>query len=95
MEDNPEVSVVLPCLNEESTIGACIKNIKSVFEKEKINGEIIVSDNGSIDNSVMIAKSLNVRVIHQKLSGYGAACIKGIYTARGKFVVMGDSDSII
>jgi len=93
MEDNPEVSVVLPCLNEESTIGACIKNIKSVFEKEKINGEIIVSDNGSIDNSVMIAKSLNVRVIHQKLSGYGAACIKGIYTARGKFVVMGDSDA--
>lgn len=93
MEYKLEVSVVLPCLNEEATIGACIKNIKNVFKKENITGEIIVSDNGSTDNSIMIAKSLNARIIHQKLRGYGAACLKGIHEARGKFIVMGDSDA--
>ena len=93
MENKPEVSVVLPCLNEETTIGECIKNIKNVFKKENINGEIIISNNGSTDKSVMIAKSLNVRVINQPLRGYGAACLKGIHEAKGKLIVMADSDS--
>ena len=92
MENNPEVSVVLPCLNEEITIGECIKNIKNAFKKENINGEIIISDNSSTDNSVKIAKSLNVRVINQPLRGYGAACIKGISSAKGRIIVMGDAD---
>ena len=93
MEYKPEVSVVLPCLNEEATIGACIKNIKNVLKKENINGEIIVSDNGSTDNSVKIAKSLNARVINQPLKGYGAACLKGIHEATGEFIIMADSDA--
>jgi len=93
MENKPDVSVVLPCLNEEATIGECIKNIKNIFKKENINGEIIVSDNGSVDNSVKIAKSMDVRVVYQPLKGYGAAYLKGIHEARGKFIVMGDSDA--
>jgi len=93
MENKPEVSVVLPCLNEEVTIGECIKNIKNIFKKENINGEIIVSDNGSIDKSVKIAKLLNVKVVYQPLKGYGAACIKGINAASGKFIVMADCDA--
>lgn len=93
MENKPEVSVVLPCLNEEATIGECIQNIKNVLKKENINGEIIISDNGSTDKSVMIAKSLNVKVIYQKLRGYGAAYLKGIHEARGKFIIMADSDA--
>ena len=93
MEDKLEVSVVLPCLNEEATIGACIKSIKNMLKKENIKGEIIISDNGSTDNSVMIAKSLNARVINQPLKGYGAACLKGIHEASGEFIVIGDSDA--
>ncbi len=93
MENKPDVSVVLPCLNEETTIRECIKNIKNVFKKEDINGEIIVSDNGSTDNSVKIAKSLNVKIVYQPLKGYGAAYIKGINEARGKFIIMADSDA--
>jgi len=93
MENKPDVSVVLPCLNEEATIGECIKNIKNIFKKENINGEIIVSDNGSVDNSVKIAKSMDVKVVYQPLKGYGAAYLKGIHEARGKFIVMGDSDA--
>ena len=93
MEDKLEVSVVLPCLNEETTIGECIKNIKNIFKKENINGDIIVSDNGSTDDSVRIAKSLNVRIVHQKLRGYGAVCLKGIHEASGEFIVIGDSDA--
>jgi len=93
MENKPKVSVVLPCLNEEATIGECIKKIKNIFKKENINGEIIVSDNGSTDKSFKIAKLLNVKVVYQPLKGYGAACIKGIHAARGKFILMADCDA--
>ncbi|MCM8787783.1 MAG: glycosyltransferase, partial [Candidatus Omnitrophica bacterium] len=55
MEKDIHLSVVLPCLNEEKTIGICIDKIKKVFLKENISGEIIVVDNGSNDSSREIA----------------------------------------
>ncbi|MDD5086689.1 MAG: glycosyltransferase family 2 protein [Candidatus Nanoarchaeia archaeon] len=88
----PEISVVMPCLNEEETVGKCIDEINKFFEKEKINGEIIVCDNGSKDSSVKIANSKKARVIKQNIKGYGAACIKGILSAKGNIIVIGDSD---
>jgi len=88
----PDISVILPCLDEEKTIGSCIDEIKEVFKKEKIIGEIIVCDNGSRDSSVKIADSKGARIVNQKTKGYGAACIKGISSAKGKIILMGDSD---
>ncbi len=88
----PDISVVLPCLDEEKTVGKCIDEINSIFEKKGIKGEIIVCDNCSIDSSVEIASSKGARIIKQKIKGYGAACIKGILFAKGKIIVIGDSD---
>jgi len=88
-----EISVVMPCLNEELTIGACIEKCKNVFRERNISGEIIVSDNGSTDKSVGIATSLGARVVHQPIKGYGSAYRKGIQSAKGKYIVMGDSDN--
>jgi len=88
-----EVSVVLPCLNEEGSIGACIKKIREVFEKEGIRGEIIVSDNGSGDRSVEIAESLGAKVVREPVHGYGAAYLRGLKEAQGRFIIMGDSDN--
>ncbi|MBI2667486.1 glycosyltransferase family 2 protein [Candidatus Woesearchaeota archaeon] len=85
------VSVVLPCRNEEETIGRCIKTIKEVFKRDKIEGEIIVSDS-STDKSYEIAKSLGVRVIKHNKIGYGNAYIEAFKHTKGKYVVMGDSD---
>lgn len=93
MNYNIEVSVVLPCLNEEASVGACIKKIKEVFAREGINGEIIVADNGSVDRSREIAASSGARSIIETQKGYGAAYLAGLKLARGKYIIIGDSDN--
>lgn len=90
--EGPLVSVVMPCLNEEAAIGACIEKIHRVFAEARIDGEIVVCDNGSTDRSVAIAESLGARVVHQPLRGYGRAYLKGFDEARGRYLVMGDAD---
>lgn len=90
--DVPLVSVVMPCLNEEAAIGACIQKIQQAFKAAGINGEVVVCDNGSTDNSVDIAKSMGVRVVHQPLRGYGNAYLKGFASAKGSYIIMGDAD---
>ena len=93
MSNDIEVSVVLPCLNEEEAIGACIRKIKEVFTKEGIEGEIIVADNGSLDRSREIAAEEGAVVVLEPQQGYGAAYLRGLKEAKGKYIVMGDSDN--
>lgn len=90
--EEPEVSVVMPCLNEEAAVGICVDKIKAVFREHKINGEVLVVDNGSTDRSVEIAKRHGARVVHEAKQGYGRAYLKGFQEARGKYLVMGDAD---
>ena len=86
------VSVVMPCLNESETLATCIKKAQSTLEKLGIEGEVVVADNGSTDNSVEIARSLGARVVIENKKGYGNAYRAGIAAARGKYIVIGDSD---
>jgi glycosyltransferase involved in cell wall biosynthesis len=89
-----QLSVVLPYLNEENSIEICIKKIKDVFEKEKIDGEIIVVDNGSTDRSVEIVKKYNdVKLLFEPQKGYGSALRCGIENAQGEYIIMGDADN--
>ena len=88
----PEVSVVLPCLNEEDSIGECINTIKKILNKKGVNGEIIVADNGSTDNSISRAKCEEVKIVVEKNKGYGNAYKAGFNVAQGKYIIMGDSD---
>lgn len=92
MTAEPLVSVVMPCLNEEAAIGACIEKIQQTFDRAGIDGEIVVCDNGSTDASVAIAERMGARVVHQPLRGYGHAYLKGFASARGRYLVMGDAD---
>jgi hypothetical protein len=89
---SPLVSVVMPCLNEEAAIGACIERVLQTFERAGIDGEVVVCDNGSTDNSVAIAERMGVRVVHEPRRGYGNAYLTGFAHARGKYLVMGDAD---
>jgi len=91
-EDGPELSVVLPCLNEAETLAICIGQIQTVFRNHNIDGEIVVADNGSTDGSVEIAERLGVRVVRVARRGYGSALMGGIKAANGRYVVMGDAD---
>ncbi len=87
-----EVSVVIPCLNEEQSIGACVDSAWAAFDAAGISGEVVLADNGSTDDSVAIAQRHGARVVHAGLKGYGSALRKGIEEARGEFIIMGDAD---
>ncbi|MDD5194965.1 MAG: glycosyltransferase family 2 protein [Candidatus Omnitrophica bacterium] len=93
MEREIEVSVVLPCLNEAESVGICIDRIKEIFAKDGIDGEIIVADNGSTDQSREIALFHGAQVIVEPRKGYGAAYLRGLSIARGKYIIIGDSDN--
>lgn len=90
--DSPEVSVVIPCLNEAETLGACVEKAAGSMREHRIAGEIIVADNGSSDDSRAIATSLGAVVVDVQARGYGNALMGGIAAAGGKFVIMGDAD---
>ncbi len=88
-----DVSVVLPCLNEEETVGICIDKAKKAFLDMKISGEVVVVDNCSTDNSAKIAEEHGARVIKEEKKGYGNAYLRGFKEARGKIIVMADADN--
>jgi hypothetical protein len=88
----PELTVVMPCLNEAKTIGVCIRKAQESFARIGIAGEVVVADNGSTDGSQQIAEELGARVVPVERRGYGAALTGGIAAARGRWVIMGDAD---
>ncbi|MEM9295706.1 MAG: glycosyltransferase family 2 protein [Planctomycetota bacterium] len=88
----PEVSVVMPCLNEADTLAACIRKAWAGLQEAGVRGEVIVADNGSDDGSQAIARAEGARVVAVTQRGYGAALMGGIEAAQGDFVVMGDAD---
>jgi glycosyltransferase involved in cell wall biosynthesis len=88
----PELSVVMPCLNEEATVGVCIEQARKTLETHNISGEIIIADNGSTDKSREIAQDMGARVVLVENRGYGNALMGGINAARGRYIVMGDAD---
>ena len=87
-----ELTILMPCLNEEETIEVCIKKAKKFLKTNKVIGEILIADNGSSDKSIEIARKNGARVINVKEKGYGSALIAGTNNAYGKYVIMGDSD---
>lgn len=90
--DALELTVVMPCLNEALTLGQCIDQANEMFKVSGLKGEIVIGDNGSTDGSQDIARSKGARVVDVPVRGYGAALLGGIAAARGKYVIMGDSD---
>lgn len=90
-DKNLELSVVLPCRNEEKGLGFCLATIREMFEKHKIRGEIIVSDS-STDASPEIAKKFGARLVKHDKIGYGQAYQEGFKVAKGKYVFLADAD---
>lgn len=95
--NKPTLSIVIPCLNEAESLEFCIKQCQKAVEQAKANNEIlsaeiIVADNGSIDQSPEIASSLGAKVIRVTKKGYGNALIKGIEASTGELILIGDAD---
>jgi glycosyltransferase involved in cell wall biosynthesis len=92
-QDDIELSIVMPCLNEAETLGACIQKAQLFLKTHDLHGEIIVGDNGSTDGSIQIAESLGARVISVAHRGYGATCSSASKASLGRHTVLGDRDS--
>lgn len=87
-----EFTILMPCLNEEKTVGECIRQARRGAEKLGLSYEILIADNGSDDNSREIAEKCGAQVVIVPEKGYGSALIGGIKAARGRYVIMGDCD---
>src|ERR1700733_8090292 len=86
------LSVVIPCLNEEENIEECVRTALAVLEQKGIDGEVLVVDNASEDNSAALAAAAGVRVVSEPRRGYGSAYLAGFAAARGRYIVMADAD---
>jgi glycosyltransferase involved in cell wall biosynthesis len=91
-EADLELTILMPCLNEARTLPTCIGKARSFLARAGVAGEVLVADNGSTDGSQEMARHHGARVIAVSEKGYGSALIAGIRAARGRYVVMGDSD---
>ena len=87
-----ELTILMPCLNEEETIAICIRKALRFLSENRIDGEVLISDNGSTDRSREIAVSEGARVVVTEERGYGSALINGTREAYGRYVIMGDAD---
>jgi glycosyltransferase involved in cell wall biosynthesis len=92
-DEAPDISVVMPCLNESRSVGLCVEKAWAGIRATGLRGEVIVADNGSTDGSVEAARAKGARVLYQPAPGYGNAYLSGFAEARGWIVVMGDSDN--
>jgi glycosyltransferase involved in cell wall biosynthesis len=88
----PVISVVIPCLNEEQSVGKCVEKALRGIEKTGMRGEVVVVDNASTDRSAEVAAAAGARVVSEPRRGYGSAYLKGFREARGRYFVMGDAD---
>ena len=91
-EQEIELSIVMPCLNEAKTLVTCLQKARRFLYENKVNGEIIVADNGSTDGSQTIAIANEARIVQVHVRGYGAAVAGGVAAARGRYVIMADAD---
>jgi hypothetical protein len=87
-----ELTILMPCLDEAATVGKCVHKARAFLQRSGIDGEVLVADNGSNDDSRARAEQAGARVIEVAERGYGAALAAGIAAARGRFVIMGDAD---
>jgi hypothetical protein len=89
---DPLVTVVIPCLNEEPNIEACVTSAHDAMRNAGLSGEVVVADNASEDRSAELAKAAGARVVREEHRGYGSAYLAGFAEARGTYIVMGDAD---
>lgn len=87
---NLKAEIIIPTLNEESTIGQLIKSIRS--EIFSVDVSILVIDGGSTDKTVDICKRENIRVIRQKGKGKGMAMREAVDASDADIIVFMDGD---
>lgn len=88
-----ELTIMMPCLNEEGSVGESVKEALEFINEHNIKGEVLVIDNASTDGSVDEARQAGAVVETETRRGYGSALIKGIELSRGSVIIFGDCDT--
>ena len=97
-KDIIKYSIVAPAYNEEENIDNTIQEWQEYIERSGLSAEIVITNDGSRDNTKKILKSLekkysNLQVIHfEKNGGYGRALNSSMLSAKGEWLVTIDSD---
>lgn len=92
MSQEPELSVVLPTLDESAGLMVILPRLKALFEKLGVRGELVVVDGGSKDDTAAVAEAHGARVVRQKGRGFGSAVREGLAEARADRVALMDAD---
>jgi glycosyltransferase involved in cell wall biosynthesis len=92
VQEEIEISVVMPCLSEADGVGICVEKARRALATMGAYGEVIVVDNGSTDDSAARATAAGASVVHERRRGYGAAYLRGFAEAKGRYILMGDAD---
>jgi poly-beta-1,6-N-acetyl-D-glucosamine synthase len=90
----PRVTVIIPCYNEERHVAACIKSVLKADYPKPLR-EILVSDDGSTDNTASIAKKLGVQVLKGKHVGKVDTLNRALKAAKGEIIVTVDADTTV
>jgi glycosyltransferase involved in cell wall biosynthesis len=88
----PLVSVVIPCLNEAENIERCVSAALLALKQMGVEGEVVVADNDSEDDSAKLAEAAGARVVVEPRRGYGSAYLAGFAASTGRYIVMADAD---
>jgi GT2 family glycosyltransferase len=89
---SPLVSVVIPCLNEAGNIERCVTAALHAIQGMGVEGEVVVADNDSEDDSAALAERAGARVVLERRRGYGSAYMAGFAASTGRYIVMADAD---
>ena len=88
----PDISIVIPVLNERDNLELLFPLLREVILSLNLDSEIIIADGGSYDGSQELARELGASVVMQTKPGYGGALLAGFAASRAPYVVTMDAD---
>lgn len=92
MNDDFDLTVVVPTLNEEGSLRNILPRLKEVFGRLGVRGEVLVVDGRSKDKTVEVAAAAGARVLTQTGRGLGGALREGLLAARSPWIAVVDAD---
>lgn len=92
---NIDYSIIIPAFNEEEMLESTINHLKKAMTAGSLNGEIIVTDNNSTDNTAEIAKNAGATVVFEAINQISRARNAGTKQAKGRYFIFVDADTIV